>query len=145
MRITQVEADSLIKMDKFFNGDNDYEYPPPGDKLSVPLESSDKKENFIVDINRSYISLQKVNFQTRARKAIALVRVDIGGAVHRNPDGAEIQCPHIHIYKEGWGDKWAKPLPDDFRDPSDIYATLDDFLVYCRVVVKPKFHRGLLS
>jgi hypothetical protein len=34
--------------------------------------------------------------------SILLTQVDIGGPMHRNPDGTEIQYPHIHIYKEGW-------------------------------------------
>jgi hypothetical protein len=143
--LTQQEADALISMEKFFNGNRIYDFPGMGSKLNIPLESSDKKETFSVDITSSYISLQKINFQTRTRKTIILVRVDIGGAMHRNPDGVEIQCPHIHIYREGWMDKWAEPLPDIFKNPEDNFIVLDDFLNYCRVVVKPRFEKGLFS
>jgi hypothetical protein len=145
MLLTQQEADFLIDMEKFFNGDAQYEYPPLGGKLSIPLESSDKKENFNIDITRSYILLLKNSFQTRTRRAIILVRVDIGGAIHRNPDDTEVPCPHIHIYKEGSSDKWAYPLPDSFKEPTNRFVVLDDFLGYCKVVVKPKIERGLFS
>jgi hypothetical protein len=143
--LTQQEADSLISMEKFFNGDTQYEYPGPGKRLNISLESFDKKEKFSIDITRGYISLQKNSFQTRTRKTIILVRVDIGGPVHRNPDGTEIQCPHIHIYKEGWRDMWAYPLPDSFKDTADYFTVLDNFMDYCKVIVKPKIERWLMA
>jgi hypothetical protein len=141
--LTQQEADSLIGMEKFYNGDIWYEYPGLGGRLNIPLESSDKKENFSMDITRSYISLLKNTFQTRTRKTVILLRVDIGGAIHRNPDGTEIQCPHIHIYREGWLDKWAEPLPVFFNNANDSFSVLDNFMDYCKVVVKPRIERGL--
>ena len=141
--LTQREADNLIEMEKFYNGDIRYEYPVLGGRLNIPLESFDKKENFSVDITRGYISLSKNTFQTRTRKTIILLRVDIGGPIHRNPDGTEIQCPHIHIYREGWLDKWAEPLPDFFKDANDSFRVLDNFMDYCKVMVKPKIERGL--
>jgi hypothetical protein len=143
--LSQQEADSLISMEKFSNTDIQYAYPEFGCKLSISLESSDRRESFSFNITRSNITLEKNTFQTRARKTIILVRVDVGGPMHRNPDGIEIQCPHIHIYKEGWMDKWAEPLPDNFRNPTDRFMVLDDFLDYCNVVVKPIIKRELLS
>jgi hypothetical protein len=36
---------------------------------------------------------------------VVLVRLDLGGAPHRNPFDEEIGVPHLHLYREGFGDK----------------------------------------
>jgi hypothetical protein len=57
-----------------------------------------------------------------------LVRLDLGGAPHRNRDDEEIGVPHLHLYREGFGDKWATPLPSDrFRNPADVWTTSKTF------------------
>ncbi|MDG6271690.1 DUF6978 family protein [Glaesserella parasuis] len=85
-----------------------------------------------------------ITFQTRARKAIVLVRLDIEGPPHRNPDGEEIICPHIHLYREGYGDKWAYPLPDELKSVLDRpYELLDKFMDYCHIIGKPMIQREL--
>lgn len=48
------------------------------------------RENFLLDIRRGKIDLLKATNQNRARQTIVLVRLDLGGAPHRNPDGEEI-------------------------------------------------------
>jgi hypothetical protein len=75
-----------------------------------------------------------------------LVRLDFGGAPHRNPDGEEIGSPHLHLYREGYGDKWAVPVPEDrFENLSDPWQTLEDFMRYCNVVQSPMIRRGLFT
>jgi hypothetical protein len=37
------------------------------------------------------------------------MRLDLDGPPHRNPDDEEIPWPHLHVYREGYGDKWASP------------------------------------
>jgi hypothetical protein len=59
------------------------------------------------------IDLIKGTYQNRARYVVVLVRLDFGGKPHRNPDGEEIASPHLHIYREGVGDKWAYPVTAD--------------------------------
>ena len=77
---------------------------------------------------------------------IILVRLDFGGPPHRNPDGEEIGCPHLHTYREGYGDKWAAEVPTDkFSDLSDLWTTLGDFMTLCNVVKPPNFVRGLFT
>lgn len=136
--ITQEEADALIKMNKCRENDVRYSYPDIGGSLRIPLVSEDKKENFMLDISRGRIEVTKVKFQNRARQVIVLIRLDLGGAPHRNPDGVEIPCPHIHIYREGYADKWAAGLPAQaFGNPGDQRQTFDDFMRYCNVTVPP--------
>ncbi len=77
---------------------------------------------------------------------MVLVRIDLAGAPHRNPDGEEIPCPHLHVYREGYADKWAEPLPANiFHDPSDIWRTLSDFFAFCNVSRPPHIERGLFT
>ena len=145
IHLTQSEADALIAMEKHRLDEEHHKYPTSG-SLVVPLQSSDKREQFFLDIRRGRIDLLKGKYQTRARQVVALVRLDFGGAPHRNPDGQEIGSPHLHIYREGYGDKWAAPIPvDDFPRIADLWGTLEDFLRYCRVTEPPNIDRGLFT
>ena len=135
--LTQQEADTLLALAKHYMGSEQFSFPSLGGALRIPLHSSDRREEFSLDITRGRIKLRKNTFQTRARRSVILARVDIDGPPHRNPDGEEISCPHLHIYREGYDDKWAITLPDDFRNPDDVWETLTDFMDYCHVVTRP--------
>ena len=72
-----------------------------------------------------------------------MCRLDLG-VPHRNPDGEEIPAPHLHIYREGYDDKWAYPLPQDtFTNIDDKWQIFLDFMKYCNIVDAPNFKRGL--
>ena len=104
----------------------------------------DKRETFLLDITRARIKLTKATYQNRARAAIILLRLDLDGPPHRNPDGEEIECPHLHVYKEGFGDKWAISLPPEhYPDPADLFATFLAFMKQCNVVEPPRLQNGL--
>lgn len=144
MDVPQAEADLLLQMEKCRIDDNLYKFPQFGGAVRIPLKSRNLKEDFILDIQRMKIQLKKNTFQNRARKSIVLARIDIGGAPHRNPDGKEILCPHIHLYQEGFDDKWAYHLPDTFTDSNDIWLTLQEFMKFCNITQIPYIERGLL-
>ena len=75
-----------------------------------------------------------------------LVRLDLGGAPHRNPDGEEITVPHLHVYREGYGDKWAVPVPVDvFTSTNDVWRTLEEFMRFCNISQPPHIERGLFT
>lgn len=145
MLISQAEADMLIAMEKQRISDENIELLALTPlNLNINLISMDYKEEFVLSIWRSFFSLQKSSFRNFAKKTITLVRVDLGGRPHRNPDGEEIGCPHIHIYREGFGDKWAFELPTEkFSDPSNFLTTHRDFLSYCNITRPPNFVSGL--
>jgi len=50
---------------------------------------------------------------------------------------------HLHIYKEGFGDKYAYPLPEEFIDCKDINDFLEKFMNYCNIVNKPIIEEDL--
>lgn len=121
-----------------------WDYPARGGRVKLPLVSADRREQFLLDIGRSRIDLAKGTYQTRGRQVVVLARLDFGGAPHRNPDGNEIGVPHLHLYREGYGDKWAVPVPSDqFGTASDRWQMLEDFMQYCNVVRPPVIRRGL--
>lgn len=146
INLTQAEADALIAMEKRRIDDTIWNYPGLGGTIFVPLTSVDKRENFFLDISRGRIDLLKGKYQNRARQTIVLVRLDFGGQPHRNPDDEEIPSPHLHLYREGFGDKWAFPVPaKHFPNMSDLWQTLNDFMVFCNIKEQPIIERGLFS
>jgi hypothetical protein len=146
INLTQAEADALIAMAKHRVGETEWDYPDLGGAVSIPLVSSNRREQFLLDLRRGRIDLAKGTYQNRGRQVVVLVRLDFGGAPHRNPDGEEIDSPHLHIFREGFGDKWAMPVPArDFRDLTNPWQTLDDFMRYCNIVEPPNIRRGLFT
>jgi len=146
INLTQAEADALIAMEKHRATEDRSDFPMGGQSLLLPLQSSDKREQFLLDLSRGRIDLLKVKMQNRGRQVVVLVRLDLGGAPHRNPDDEEIPTPHLHVYREGFGDKWAVPVPvDRFRVTGDVWATLEDFLRFCNITQPPHIERGLFT
>ena len=146
LNLTQAEADALIALAKHRVDTTEWDYPDLGGAVSIPLVSADRREQFVLDLRRGRIDLAKGTYQNRGRQVVVLVRLDFGGAPHRNPDGEEIGSPHLHLYRDGFGDKWAVPAPEDyFRDLTNPWQTLDDFMLYCNVVEPPNIRRGLFT
>ena len=84
-------------------------------------------------------------FQTRARTAIVLARLDLGGPPHQNPDGEKLRRNHLHLYREGYDDKYAFPLPEEFKGISDTFGFLDSFMDYCVIIRKPTIDKGVFA
>ena len=144
--LTQQEADALIAMEKHRTNDSLSDFPSEGESITLPLLSADNREQFLLDLSRARIDLHKVKMQNRARQVVVLVRLDLGGAPHRNPDGKEIPVPHLHLYREGYGDKWAVPVPaNHFHNLSDVWKTLNDFMGYCNITQPPRLQPGLFT
>lgn len=141
--LRQAEADALLAVEKSAEPGSLAMFPSPGEKAEVALQSADGRESFVLDVSRARIKLTKIKFQNRARQVVVLARVDLNGNPHRNPDGVEIPCPHLHVYREGYGDKWALPLPETFTEPDNLWRTLEDFCRYCNITGPPPLERGL--
>ena len=136
--LTQAEADALIQTDKHADDTKAVSYPAPGGKLCVQLHSTDHRERFHLDITRGRIALTKVSHNLRVRTSVQLVRLDIGGAPHTNPDGSKVGRDHIHLYREGFGDAWAFNIdPGVFTDVDDLQQALRDFISFCRIQTFP--------
>jgi hypothetical protein len=158
--LTQSEADALIALEKKRTSNDRYNFPPNREILTIPIVSIDERESFLLDINRKgSIKLTRCTYQERYRGIIILVRLDIDGPPHTNPEvdivplsylspynGQTIKCPHLHLYVEGYMDKWAIPAPDnEFPNTKDLYKTLEDFFRYCNITDPPIIQRGLFT
>jgi hypothetical protein len=133
-----------MAMEKRCATEEQWLFPVPGDRLAIPLTSMDKRENFTLDVTRSQIKLTKATYQNRARVAIILMRLDLDGPPHRNPDGEEILCPHLHTYRAGFGDKWAVPAPiERYMNTPDLYSTCHAFMTHCNITEPPNIQQGL--
>src|SRR5205085_5602469 len=106
--------------------------------------STDGKEHFLLDFWRGTIRISKFKYQTRARQTTVLARLDIDGSPHTNPDGQVMAGSHLHLYREGFEDKWAFPVPGGFTDPSDSQQTLLDFCGFCNIQAIPSTQAGLI-
>ena len=144
--LTQAEADELIAMEKHRTDDKEWDFIVVGGSVSIPLVSADRQQNFLLDMSRGRVDLLRGKYQNRGHQIVILVRLDFGGRPHENPDGEVLPCPHLHLYREGFGDKWAIRVPPDrFGDTSDLWGTLQDFMVYCNITRPPTIRRGLFT
>lgn len=143
--LAQTEANALLAMEKHRANEAESDFPMRRESMSLPLHALDKHEQFFLDLSRGRIDLHKVKMQNRARQVIVLARLDLGGAPHRNPDDQEVAAPHLHLYREGYGDKWAFPLPPrNFQNPRDHWITYLDFLRFCNITQPPHVRRTLI-
>lgn len=143
--LSQKEADYLFSLEKVAKGNTTYTLPIFGGKITIPLVSSSNNEEFILDVYRSRIELSKNTFQNRGRGVFCLCRIDLKGPGHVNPDGEEIPCNHIHFYTEGFGDRWAYPLPEEFKNLNTSREILDKFMDLCNITGKPLISKELLE
>ena len=146
INLPQAVADALLAMAKCKTDDTIWRFPYTGGKTIIPLESVDSRESFYLDLYRGRINLSKNTFQNRARRAVILARLDTAGPPHRNPDDVEVPAPHLHVYVEGYGDKWAIPAPScHFSNLNDTEHTLREFMQFINVTDPPNIRRELLK
>ncbi len=143
--LSQEEADKLLLVDKFCIDDRKHIYPGLGESLKILLKSDGTFGDFTLDITRGRIALKKNTFQLRTQGTIILARIDIGGPPHRNPDDEEIPCPHLHLYREGYDDKWAKAIPQGFSESERPHHMLEGFMKLCNIKKKPHIQMDLFA
>ncbi|MDE2638233.1 MAG: hypothetical protein OXI30_17840 [Chloroflexota bacterium] len=138
--LSQIEADALILMEKHRLDSKVYALPDRGKSTIIDLISSDGRERFLLDLYRKRSRLRNVRFQTRARKTVTLVRLDLEGPDHTSPDGERVPTPHLHLYSEVHGSKFVIPVPAAaFTALDDMWTTLNDFMRYCNITRPPVF------
>lgn len=142
--LSQEEGDALIAMDKVSTSSEPVKFPDFGGRVEMSFVGTVPREEFVVSFRRSSIDLSNRNHHLRGRRVIGLARLDLDGPPHRNPDGLELGRRHLHIYREGFGLKYAVDVPQVlFRNLDDPMTALEDFLRYCRVVTPPAFDTSL--
>lgn len=139
--LSQKEADYLLAILKeIVDTKGMFPFPASGQYNNLELSSKDNKYKFLIDINRhGKIKTLKCTYQNRFQKENILLRLDVNGPPHTNPDGTQVGGCHLHIYREGYGDKWAFQLPEEICHTDNLAQTLIDFLLYCKVDDLSKF------
>lgn len=128
--ITQNEFNVLLEMEKIFDKQNP-QLPSAGEKISYSLHDISNSKHFDLDIDRRGKIEMKSKLQNRYEKSTVLVRLEINSRPHMNPDGEIIGRNHIHVYKEGFDDRWAYELKDILPNLNDSLLLTDYFEVFC--------------
>jgi hypothetical protein len=136
--LTQAEADQFMQMVKHFLRPQATISIPPGTDDSYELAGPNDRERFLLDVWRGTLRLSKLRFQNRVQTVVVLVRLDVDGAPHTNPDGQRLSGTHLHIFKEGSDDKWAYPIdPSQFTLLSDPGTIFQEFCAFCKIESPP--------
>ena len=141
MYIEQTEADTLRMIEKYLLNPELVIIPALGvtDKYKIAYNRDNINfTNMALSTYRGRINKNKISYRLLYENAIMLMRVDTCDATpHINPDRLitiEPYQPHLHIYREGYGDKFAYPLPTEFSGSSNIVTLLQEFLSYSNVI-----------
>lgn len=148
MPLTQAEADVLLRMAKVFAVADELEFSQTQPmRYARVLLSDDRREEFLLDIERGRRNRARLRYQTRARRVVILARLDLDGPAHVNPPdaphrpGERLDCPHLHRFVEGFEDRVAYPIGEapglQIRDPKDGVSCLEDFMRYCGISTWP--------
>lgn len=132
--LSQENAEKLMRIFKKILDPHLFQFPETG-RASIEIVSIDERASFRSDINRGRIKPSKASFNMiyKSPESPVIYRLDINGPDHKNPDDVEIPCPHLHIYRENYGDAWAIPAPDEIVNSNNPAEVLIDFLHYCRI------------
>lgn len=133
--LEQWHADMLLDADKLYSDSTVIDLSPGVDH-NYTIESVDG-DMFIFDVRRGQRNPQKARFQLRYRRDIVLARL-CTSVPHTNPDGQVLDAPHLHRYREEYGDRFARQLES---------ATLEDLLlIFCDSIklARPDIQGGML-
>ena len=122
MYLTKDEIENLLNMLKKVKYDETYfKIPKKGNKAVLDVLSLDEKIKFIINITpgSKRSNNKKITYQERYLKDTVLLRLDIAGPYHTNPDRTTISGNHLHVIREG--------------EIDDKIETLINFLEYCKI------------
>ena len=142
---TQSEADALMALVKRFVGPPPAVSIPPGADDRYELAAVTGREKFIPDVQRGTLRLSRLTLNERVRASVVLVRLDVDGRPHTNPDGTSAGRSHPHVYREGFEERWAVPLnevrgPDGrqlFPEALNHAQFFRAFCAFCNIVNPP--------
>jgi hypothetical protein len=136
--LTQAEADRYMALAKHFVRAPATISIPPGADETYELADPNGRETFLLDVWRGTLRLTKLRFQNRVRTIVVLARLDVDGAPHTNPDGNRLPGTHLHLFKEGYDDKWAYLVDSKiFTTLSDPSTTFQEFCAFCKIESVP--------
>lgn len=132
--LSQKEIDELLEILKHIEYDQSmFAFPQKGEKEVLTAYSLDKRTMFLIDITPGKSRNNKISFQERYKKDVILLRLDMNGPPHTNPDGEKLSGNHLHIAREGYDDRFAIEVPERLIDEKSRLRTLINFLEYCKI------------
>ena len=152
---TQPEADAFIAVQKrFVTPPKEIRFPSAEKRQHFDLVSKENPEDtFTLNFMEGGIEVEKISSVTR-EQSCCLARLDLNGPPHKNRSfGKEylnprqvvhaailkyldqtINCPHLHYYVEGYGDKYAIPASELTAFTNTTSGGLiEDFLNFCHI------------
>lgn len=129
---TNEEFNNLMKLDKHILL-NSLILPGMNEEICIPVGAINSKETFSLDICRkNTIVLSRKKLQERLiPNNDLMIRLEIDGRPHINPDGKKLSRNHMHIFKEGYGMSWAYELNEIdailFKNSNDFTTIFFDF------------------
>ena len=138
MSITQSDFNTIIKEEKVFSDLISPLTLSPAPLLwTREIRAINSKNLYLLDFYRGSFELTRFTYNKRYRQSLILLRYDSGGR-HTNPDGVSFNGPHVHIFREGFNDKFAYPISDLNIDATNsIDEVLDKLLQFCNVTKRP--------
>jgi len=105
----------------------------------------DETEKFLAELNRKgKIRVTRCTYQERYAVVEVLLRLDIDGPPHENPDGFPgLRATPTRIPRR-LRVRWARPVPPEFSNTRDLVQTFRDFLRFCNVRDIPDVQRGVI-
>jgi hypothetical protein len=138
MAITQTEYDFLMSQNKSFDDmDSPVHLGPAPIQWSRKINAAVNKETFLFDFYRGSFEFSRYTMNKRYRQIVILLRYDNGGR-HTNPDGVLFEGAHVHLYREGFNDKFAFPVSEVGIDVIDSIETVFvKIMHFCNVINFP--------
>lgn len=147
--LTQDEIDMMIEELKWIKEKDVIGFPNFDHKLTYELESEFNPKSYLLDANRKgSLDPMKISYQFRFRASNVIIRLDLNGPPHTNPDSTEVGRNHIHIAREGYNARWAYALPDDVLNNSDdLIDIFKWFLSRCNIshTGKIKYQESMIT
>lgn len=136
--MTQADFNTIIKEEKIFSDlINPLALSPAPISWTREIKATKSKNIYQLDFYRGSFELTRFTYNKRFRQSVILLRYDSGGR-HTNPDGISFDGPHIHLFREGFNDKFAYPVTDlKIDDNHTIDEVLDKLLQFCNVTKRP--------
>ncbi len=145
MVLPQTEYEIVMALQKEFeDGITPLLLGPGPVRWTRQLFSPETREEFILDYHKGNIAIEKFVVNHRYRQSIILLRYCHTGR-HTNPDGITLDGPHIHLYREGYADKFAFPAAEmGINISDDIQVIFRKVLQLCNIQITPTINFNLL-
>jgi len=133
-------------------------------KFTCDMTSTNGREIFQLDFSRGKIDL-RYKMQTRHNTIYSLLRLDIGSSTYHDNPRVHIECeeddpfysvhkeyigyhfavgePHMHIFRDGFGDRWAYPIPAEFENIENLNSTFEAFMKFSNIIKGPRTYKGI--